>query len=133
MTTHSKVKENVKNITIKFEHDGDASHPYHDNDNMGTIVTWHRNYTIGEKHNFSEPRDFLESIVSDKFTEDQLYNMSDEKLFEEVEKLIIILPLYMYEHGNVALSMASFSDKWDSGRFRLYLYYKRASKARIQR
>lgn len=41
--------------------------------------------------------------------------MSDEELLNKVQEVAIILPVYAYIHGGIALSAGSFSCGWDSG------------------
>lgn len=61
-------------------------------DNLGTIFAPHRNYDIGDK----DAEDTRE--------------MSPDELKE-----LIMLPVYIYEHGGIALSCGSFACSWDSG------------------
>lgn len=39
-----------------------------------------------------------------------------EKAIKEKYDIMAILPLYMFEHGNMLLDVADFGDRWDSGR-----------------
>lgn len=65
-----------------------------DNDNLGTMVCWHRNYSLGDKHQYVQPKDFQENT-------------------EGLEK--IILPLNLYDHSGLSMSTSEFNDSWDSG------------------
>ena len=66
-------------------------------DNVGTIVAWHKRYSLGDKEKFSIPE------------------------FKEYMKKIpmIVLPVFMYDHSGIALSTNNsqypFNDQWDSG------------------
>jgi hypothetical protein len=66
-----------------------------DNANLGTIVTWHGRYSIGDKHNFHTPSEFSPLLT---------------------DKDMISLPVYMYDHSAIALSTAPFNCPWDSGK-----------------
>lgn len=86
--------EEYKGYTINVRCDNIAESP-REWDNLGTITAWHRNYNLSdERHNY-DVETFVEEVVNDKNT--------------------ISLPLYIYEHGGIALSTAPFSCRWDSG------------------
>jgi hypothetical protein len=57
------------NYVLQIIRDDDADSP-RDWDNLGTMVCWHRDYNLGDKHNYSEPRDMLVDIIRDN----NLYN-----------------------------------------------------------
>ena len=91
---YSDDKLQVGNLTVRLEQDTDAESP-RDWDNLGTMVCWHRNYRLGDKHSFATPEDFLES--------------------DEYKDAAVILPLYLYDHSGITIRCAPFSCPWDSG------------------
>jgi hypothetical protein len=69
-------------------------------ENAGTMVCWHRKYALGDKHDFTDVRDFLDS--------------------PEAKSAYIILPVFLYDHRYQKLSNQSFLGRaqhaeWDSG------------------
>ena len=96
MCRHSSVyDEEYRGYTIRIEHDQDCSSP-RENDNLGTIATWHRRYALGDVQPRETPEEYIAGLP----------------------KGTISLPVYMYEHGGIALSTGrdgQFSDPWDSG------------------
>jgi hypothetical protein len=50
--------------------DDEAMNPREDRDNLGKMVCWHRRYSLGDEHGHSEPRNFLHSILFDKYAYD---------------------------------------------------------------
>jgi len=87
--------EEYRGYVIKIYHGEDCSSP-RENDNLGTIATWHRRYRLGDVQPSEDPTEYQASLP----------------------KGSIILPVYMYEHGGIALSTGrggQFSDPWDSG------------------
>lgn len=72
------------------------------NETEGTkFILFHKRYNIGDSHG---------------------YNQLDYNSWTELQKDIVarekpgfILPVYMYEHSGIALSISSFNDRWDSG------------------
>lgn len=72
-----------------------------ENDNLGTMVCFHKRYAIGDKHDYN-PHDFR----------------SWEEVKSAIEKdndVAVILPVYMYDHSGIALATTPFHCPWDSG------------------
>jgi hypothetical protein len=88
-TTH---EETIGNYIIKIYQDESPYSPRED-DNLGTMICFHRRYSLGDKHNFSveEAQDMTK------------------------EKDIISLPLYLYDHSGITMNTTGFSCRWDSG------------------
>jgi len=88
-----------------IEHDGCTIEVYNDDnpvdprewDNLGTMVCFHRRYSLGDKHEFRTPEDF------------------DAYVKEVGERNIIMLPLYLYDHSGITMNTSGFSCLWDSG------------------
>ena len=78
---------------LRIVQDSDTESPL-DNETLGRIVCWHRRLNLGHKHKHLTPGDFNEDM------DDGCY---------------VKLPVYMYEHGGIALSTSPFSCMWDSG------------------
>jgi hypothetical protein len=128
---------NYRGYSIEIHHDTDPISPRED-DNLGIIVGWHRRYNIGDQQPKCSASEFLEGLARDADTsieeiEDRVdtinthwYNQESrwvgmanaylKKRYEQVfNDNYVLLPLYMYDHGNVSLSTGSFSCPWDSG------------------
>ena len=78
--------------TLVILHDDDPPDP-REWDNLGTMVTFHRRYKIGDKHNFSQD-ELMELVKQDN---------------------VVSLPLYLMDHSGLSLRTGSFGDRWDSG------------------
>lgn len=63
-------------------------------DNISTMICWHKQYNLGDKHSYDNPSDFQN---------------------EWNDKNAIILPLYLYDHSGITISTNPFSCPWDSG------------------
>lgn len=86
------------NLEIIQDNDPDNSRNC---DNLTTMVCFHKRYDLGDKHNY-KPTDFN----------------SYEELKEEIEednKVLIIKPLYLYDHSGITISTSPFGCHWDSG------------------
>ena len=81
-------------LTFRVHHDLDAHNPRLE-EPMTKIVGWHRKYFVSDRDmvDFRDRDSFLESVRPED----------------------IVRPLYMYEHGGVALATTPFSDNFDSG------------------
>lgn len=134
--------ENYKGHEIKIMVDDSPESP-REWDNAGTFVMWHNRYAFGDKHNYSSPSDFVESLARE-VAGDTLYEKKENKFchdfnwadgaeqkairndFEkwqwaQIEKKYIVLPVYMYEHSGITIRTSKFSCPWDSGQIG-YIY-----------
>jgi hypothetical protein len=97
---------NNMSMIEEFEHKGKTVEVYYDEfpidprewDNLGTMVFFHGRYTLGDKHDFTEPEDLHEFMEE----EDPIY-----------------LPVYMYDHSGIGISTDNsrypYNCPWDSG------------------
>lgn len=93
-------EKTVGNYRIRTFYDESPESP-RNWDNLGTMVCFHRNYDLGDKHD---------------------YTFNDYDSWDEMEKDIIkrenvgvILPLYLYDHSGVTMNTTGFECRWDSG------------------
>ncbi|SUO96766.1 hypothetical protein [Suttonella ornithocola] len=100
-----------KNFAIDIYHDEMAENPREWVNS--TLVTAHRRYSFGSK---SLPYD------ADNIEQAFSWHLNEKGL---TERDIIALPVYLYEHGGIALSMTPFSCRWDSGQLG-FIYETRA-------
>ena len=70
-------------------------------DNLGTMVCFHRRYSLGDNHNYSG---------GEWSSWEQM-----EKYLTRHEKIGVILPLYLYDHSGITMNTTGFSCPWDSG------------------
>jgi hypothetical protein len=88
-------------MKLKIVLDQNPSNPRTEWDNIGTMVTWHRRYRLGDKQPNEPPADW-------------------EK--ENIPEGSIKLPIYLFDHSGLTLSTsdesfrAADSQKWDWGR-----------------
>ena len=79
-------------IYFRIEVDIDPVSP-RDFDPLGTIVTWHRRYFLGDEQPKIDPEEFEETLPEGT----------------------VIVPVFMLDHSGVKLSTEPFSCPWDSG------------------
>lgn len=100
-----------KSGKLTIYRDEDTPSPRED-DNLGKMVCWHKRYQLGDSHNYDTPQDFEES--------------------DEYKDSIVCLPLYLYDHSGIVISISPFIGRevyseWDSGQVG-YIY---ATKERV--
>jgi hypothetical protein len=95
-TTH---EETIGNYIIKVYQDESPYSPRED-DNLGTMICFHKRYNLGDKHNFN-------------FNDYSSWN-EQRKEFQK-QKPCVILPLYLYDHSGITMNTTGFSCGWDSG------------------
>jgi len=92
MTTETETYKGHK-IEIKYDENSESPREW---DNICVFHTAHKRYAFGDK------------------------NHNDRESIQDAEREAIrsgdiVLPLYMYEHGNITISLTPFSCPWDSG------------------
>ena len=76
-------------------------------ENLGTMICWHPRYKLGDEHNYKTERDFFDHLAEEHDAENTLRGL---------ERKVVILPLYLYDHSGLVMKTSPFSDPWDSGR-----------------
>lgn len=117
--TYPVVNEDGDEYRLRIERDDDSESP-REWDNVATMVCWHRRYNLGDKHNFSDPEEFLKSLLREyvsknEIDEDALEDMSLNDCLKMLEDYTVIVPLYLYDHSGITISTGDFGDRWDSG------------------
>ena len=67
-----------KELLLRIVHDCDPMSP-REWDNVGTMVCWHRRYSLGDNHSYDEPRDFLINLCRKVSDEDIILYFKKEK------------------------------------------------------
>ena len=98
-----KMKDKEGNMyTLKIEQDDCAESP-REWDNVATMVCWHRNYSLGDKHNYKNADIFFEEILHGicGLDYEEFEDLSTREKFELVYESdkIYIKELNVYEHG----------------------------------
>ena len=86
-------EEVVGNYKIKIIPDSEPMNPREEFDHLGTMICFHRRYTLGDKHNMS---------------------LEEAQEFFYGSKDVIGLPLFLYDHSGITMSTSVFSCPWDS-------------------
>ena len=71
------------------------------NENLDLMICFHRNYQLGDKHNY-------------RATDFNNMNELEEQIVKD-HKPIIIKRLYLYDHSGITISTTPFHCQWDSG------------------
>ena len=109
-------KEAYKGHTITIYYDTDAESP-REWCNLGTLICWHRRYTLGDDHQYNSPGDFLRDLADVSEHSD----ISMAQLQERAERTNVLLPVYLYDHSGLTINTTGFHCPWDSGQIG-YIY-----------
>jgi len=83
-------------LRLKIKRDDCDINPRKDYDNAGHMVCWHKRYTLGDEQPSESPDEWREA-------------------FDAENPGAVILPLYLYDHSGITISVEPFSCRWDSG------------------
>jgi len=125
---------------IKIEHDDHPESP-RELYNLGTMVCWHKRYKLGDEQPRGDEHEYLLALAEkvkpgtaqrwERWVEKYPYprDRQEWKDFEYdrdkhwsklvqpiLDKHIIELPLFLYDHSGVTMSTGRFSCPWDSGK-----------------
>ena len=90
---------------LKIEYDDMPLNPRTDYDNFGTMVCWHRRYDLGDKHSFSEPREFLTHLVRITLPADEVIDYAKKAKLDDVR--------FIYDRSNTEWVLQDkYGDKW---------------------
>lgn len=132
----------VRDYAILFYHDHDPICPREDP--MGNMVCWHSDYSLGDNHSYSCPEEFVRSLaircdpeieekifyweegdgyemLSERYTSfqglhDHIESEVNELIADTLDKHMVILGLYLSDHGPGTLSMGCDTDwVWEEG------------------
>jgi hypothetical protein len=104
-------------------------------DNLTTMICWSSDYNLGDEHSFKCPFEFLNDLASrvDSYRAEIIeqgyidehigYEEACKSFIKIIEKEYTILPLYLYNHSGLKISLNEFTCKWDSGQCG-YVYIK---------
>lgn len=124
---------NGEQYTLCIDRDYDAEPPWEYTEAyFVTLYCWHRNYNLGQEHNFNCLCDCYFDLAQNdtrltarqkKYIEKKHddFNLSDAEfntfMFDYLNKHsnYVIKKLYLFDHGELAISTKDFHDRWDSG------------------
>lgn len=121
----------IDGYTLNIEQDHDPMNPRTEYDNVGKMVCWHTRYNLGDEQPKCDPDEYLFQMMYDR--EFDLHrklvpeNIKKECLEVYVNKHFVILPLYLYDHGDLSISVGSYGCPWDSGKVG-FIYVGRESR-----
>ena len=107
-----QTKEGVQVLAIWS--DDDTRNDSREWDNVARLYLWHSNYNLGDKNNHETSDDLLQSLASDEGIE-TTGEEAERELLELLKNSYKIMPVYLYDHSGVSVSVAPFSCKFDSG------------------
>jgi len=107
MSTIETITHEDWRVRIVYDDNCDSPREY---DNLGTMITWDRNYHSPNKNEFASPEEFDRWWFGNEDCDDVFRDDAPDK-----DPRCVRLPVYKYEHGGVAYSTGPFGCRWDSG------------------
>lgn len=101
--TIEKFKVGLCDVLIEQDEEPENPRRY---SSFGTMLCWHRRYTLGDSQPTCPPDEALLSIVPEDF---------DAEGGAWVRENVASLNLYLYDHSGITISTNEFSCPWDSG------------------
>lgn len=105
METIFKVDKEIDGRYFRLRVYQDDDYPFDPRewDNLGHMVCFHRNYNLGDKHDFADPEEFMEYLTR-----------------EDKKNNIIARPLYLFDHSGITMNTGGFyhcdPQGWDWGK-----------------
>lgn len=87
-------------MKIEIVQDTDAESPLESDGRLGRIVCWHRRYSLGDEQPVIDPQEWMAENFND---------------------VLVVLPVYMYDHSGITIRTTPFECTWDSGQIG-YIY-----------
>lgn len=145
MNVYKEIRNKEGNIKLSIVYDNTICENPREWHNLGTMVCWYRRYGLGDEHNYDSPTEFYVDLVKklyknskkvinvlikegmvkikdfDKDEQEDIDYLVENLSKDNLEYLIsisdelIILPLYLYDHGGITIKTNPFSCPWDSG------------------
>ena len=106
--------ENDKCV-LKVFTDEDAQDPREEMDNVGKMICWHRRYNLGDEHNYANWESFWSGLADEFGVDTADGERPAAEVVADLQKHIVVLPLYLYDHSGITMSTSAFSCPWDSG------------------
>ena len=126
------VEHNGEHFVVNIEQDFMPESP-REWEHLGTIVGKHRRYQLADVEEDYDGMLELLCVDHEKCPAklrasyedgDDYYDDIERRAWRFIEQRYCILPVYMYEHGDIMLSTAPFSCQWDSGQLG-YIYVRK--------
>ena len=94
MSMHIKRKGISLNVDVDYSYNNRSPR---EDDNLGVMACYHSRYSLGDEDVPKTYEEFKEWYNANK------------------DKVACILPLYLYDHSGLRMSVNDFNDRWDSG------------------
>lgn len=118
-----KMKDEKGNkYLLEIKQDDYPQNPREWEDNVTTMVCWHRHYDLGDNHSFNDSDEFFDYLLHyicemDYEDFEHLSTREKYKLACENEN-VCIKELNLYDHSGITISTSNgypYNDRWDAG------------------
>jgi hypothetical protein len=95
---------------------------------LGTMVCWHSRYALGDEQPREDWTEYFAGVLGMDMDDRDL---NRDQVVHAMDRELIVLPLYVYEHGNITIQTAPFSCYWDSGQVGFVYVERRVAKEQM--
>jgi len=116
MNVAEKITYKGQEINICYDESADSPRV---EDNVGTMVCWHRSYNLGDEKPRGDYEDWLLQMSEQILGEtDEAEKLSKQEQLDLIEKNAVILPLWLYDHSGISMRTCPHGQhaSWDCGR-----------------
>lgn len=115
MENYLTYENNKYRLTIDF--DTLVEDPRRGSEPLGKLICFTRS-GIGDEHDYDSPMEAIGDILDDCDIDFDYYSLDTaagiDKALKDLNEFCVVKPVYKYEHSNIKLSYAPFTDSWDS-------------------
>ena len=128
-------EESNGEYSLQIREDENPISPRQMNANMGKMICFHPRYILGDRHSYKNKDEFLLDLLTEHFNDEQRAKeywdridsntsfippfasekLRDDVIIKELSSDHIIIPVFLYDHSGLSVSVNSFHDAWDSG------------------
>ena len=69
---------------LKIEVDDTPVNPRKDYENFGHMICWHGRYSLGDEHNYDEPKELLRQMIRETLTADEVIDYMKKANLEDL-------------------------------------------------
>ena len=128
-------EESNGEYSLQIREDENPISPRQMNANMGKMICFHPRYILGDRHSYKNKDEFLLDLLTEHFNDEKRAKeywdrinsntsfippfasekLRDDVIIKELSSDHIIIPVFLYDHSGLSVSVNSFHDAWDSG------------------
>ena len=109
---------------LSFYNDNDSEDP-RSWDPLAKMICFSSSYSLGDKHSHASISNVLHDLceeygldvntIMDFKDDENTLKQRDKRIMQDLKDYVCVKFLYLYDHGDITMSLEDFRDPWDSG------------------